>query len=138
MLIPAFNPSTIAEMVSYTLHGVAMSRASGTIAAVRVVTELADAAAVVDLVDPATYIEAPDPGREIFRATLLGARAVEAPDGQIAGGDVVGHDLRLGAKPSGGLGAVDPDVLGLVNHGVFSSCSCCPVWAARSVVPQAP
>ena len=78
MLIPAFNPSTIAEMVSYTLHGVAMSRASGTIAAVRVVTELADAAAVVDLVDPATYIESPDPGREIFRATLLGARAVEA------------------------------------------------------------
>ncbi|MEI7479989.1 MAG: indolepyruvate ferredoxin oxidoreductase family protein, partial [Actinomycetes bacterium] len=78
MLIPAFNPSTIAEMVSYTLHGVAMSRASGTISAVRVVTELADAAAVVDLVDPATYIEAPDASREVFRATLLGARAIEA------------------------------------------------------------
>ncbi len=78
MLMPAFNPSTIAEMVSYTLHGVAMSRASGTISAVRVVTELADAAAVVDLVDPATYIGAPNLDREVFRATLLGARAVEA------------------------------------------------------------
>ena len=78
MLIPAFNPSTIAEMVSYTLHAVAMSRSSGMVAAVRVVTELADAAAVVDLIDPATYIEVPDKDREPFRATLLGARAVEA------------------------------------------------------------
>ena len=78
LLIPAFNPSTVGEMVSYQLHAVAMSREAGTLTALRVVTDLADAAAVVDLIDPATYIPVPDPERPRFRATLLGARAVEA------------------------------------------------------------
>ena len=78
LMVPALNPSTVAELVSYGLHAVAMSRAAGTWSALRVVTDLADAAAVVDLVDPASFIPVPDPDRFIFRPTLLGARAVEA------------------------------------------------------------
>ncbi len=50
---------------------------------------------------------------------LVGARTVEAPDGQIRHTlrGAARHDLRLGAKLGGRLGAVDPDVLSLERHG---------------------
>ena len=78
LMLPTLNPSTIAEIISYGLHAIAMSRASGAWTALRIVTDLADAAAVVDLVDPASVVGAPDAHREHFHATLLGAMAVEA------------------------------------------------------------
>ena len=78
LMIPAFNPSTVGELITYGLHAVAMSRAAGVFTALRVVTDLADAAAVVDLVDPSTFIPEPDPDRFTLRHVLLGNRAVEA------------------------------------------------------------
>src|SRR5436309_3299471 len=53
---------------------------------------------------------------------LVGARAVEAPDGQVArlGHGLAGQHLGLRAQLGGRLGAVDPDVLRLVGHWVPS------------------
>jgi hypothetical protein len=49
----------------------------------------------------------------VLPGRLVGAGAVEAPDAQLG---AVREDLGLRPQTGGRLGAVDPDVLGLVNH----------------------
>ncbi|WP_165969535.1 indolepyruvate ferredoxin oxidoreductase family protein [Nonomuraea terrae] len=76
--MPLFAPSTVAEIIEYGLHAVAMSRATGLWAAMKIVADLADASATVDLGPPREDIPVPGGVSRGPAPVLLGAAALDA------------------------------------------------------------
>ena len=62
--MPVLYPSSVAEFHSFTLHGLAMSRASGCWVGLKLTTDLCDGGAVIDVsfAQPSTAIPEPPPG----------------------------------------------------------------------------
>ncbi len=78
LLVPLLTPSSVAEVLTFGLHAVAISRYAGTWVAMKIVADIADGSATVDLQDPASLIPAPDPGREIHEPVLIGPQSLDA------------------------------------------------------------
>ncbi|WP_181449016.1 indolepyruvate ferredoxin oxidoreductase family protein [Nonomuraea aridisoli] len=76
--MPLFAPSTVAEIIEYGLHAVAMSRATGLWAAMKIVADLADASATVDLGPLREDVPVPDGVSRGPAPVLLGAAALDA------------------------------------------------------------
>ncbi|WP_223166820.1 indolepyruvate ferredoxin oxidoreductase family protein [Nonomuraea sp. SYSU D8015] len=76
--MPLLAPGSVAEIIEFGLHAVAMSRATGLWTALKIVADIADAAATVDLGPLRAGI--PVPGRRPVEAPpiLLGAAALDA------------------------------------------------------------
>ncbi|GAA4094399.1 indolepyruvate ferredoxin oxidoreductase family protein [Nonomuraea soli] len=75
LFMPLLAPGSVAEIIEYGLHAVAMSRASGLWVGLKIVADIADASATVDLALP----ELPLPERtDTPVPTLVGPSAVEA------------------------------------------------------------
>ena len=77
MSVPLLAPSSVPEIISYGLHAVALSRASGLWTGLKIVADIADASTTVDLPALGAGIPAPtrtDPGAP---PTLLGPAAVD-------------------------------------------------------------
>ncbi|MFC5186650.1 indolepyruvate ferredoxin oxidoreductase family protein [Actinomadura harenae] len=75
--LPLLAPGTVAEIIEFGLHAVALSRASGLWAGLKIVADIADASAVVDLEEIRRTI--PMPVREERKApTLVGPASLDA------------------------------------------------------------
>lgn len=76
--MPLLAPSSVAEIIEYGLHAVAMSRATGLWVGLKIVADVADASSTVDL-DP-LRAGVPVPGQESRAPSpiLLGAAALDA------------------------------------------------------------
>ncbi|GAA5064321.1 indolepyruvate ferredoxin oxidoreductase [Thermocatellispora tengchongensis] len=76
--LPLLAPGTVAEIVQFGLHAVALSRESGLWTGLKIVADIADASATVDLAPLRAGI--PEPPRQERSAppTLVGPAAVEA------------------------------------------------------------
>ncbi|MFC4005861.1 indolepyruvate ferredoxin oxidoreductase family protein [Nonomuraea purpurea] len=76
--MPLLAPGSVAEVIEFGLHAVAMSRASGLWVGLKIVADVADASATVDL--DALAKDVPTPRRDDGRQppVLLGAAALDA------------------------------------------------------------
>ncbi|MEU8396757.1 indolepyruvate ferredoxin oxidoreductase family protein [Nonomuraea sp. NPDC048892] len=76
--LPLLAPSSVAEIIEYGLHAVAMSRATGLWVGLKIVADIADASATVDLGPLRAGV--PVPGQESRGPSpiLLGAAALDA------------------------------------------------------------
>ncbi|WP_026412457.1 indolepyruvate ferredoxin oxidoreductase family protein [Actinomadura oligospora] len=75
--LPLLAPGTVAEIIEFGLHAVALSRASGLWAGLKIVADIADASAVVDLEEIRRNI--PMPVREDRKVpTLVGPASLDA------------------------------------------------------------
>ena len=76
--MPLLAPGSVAEIVEYGLHAVALSRASGLWVGLKIVADIADASATVDLSGLARDV--PEPERRVVGdgPMLVGPTAVEA------------------------------------------------------------
>ncbi|MEV5573556.1 indolepyruvate ferredoxin oxidoreductase family protein [Spirillospora sp. NPDC052269] len=75
--LPLLAPGTVAEIIEFGLHAVALSRASGLWAGLKIVADIADASAVVDLEEIRRNI--PMPVHEERKApTLVGPASLDA------------------------------------------------------------
>jgi indolepyruvate ferredoxin oxidoreductase len=78
LLVPLLTPSSVAEVLTFGLHAIAMSRYAGIWVAMKMVADIADSSATVELEDPASFIPAPDPRREIHEPVLVGPQSLDA------------------------------------------------------------
>ncbi|MEV4253111.1 indolepyruvate ferredoxin oxidoreductase family protein [Spirillospora sp. NPDC049652] len=77
LALPLLAPGTVAEIIEFGLHAVALSRASGLWAGLKIVADIADASAVVDLEEIRRNI--PMPVREEREVpTLVGPASLDA------------------------------------------------------------
>ncbi|WP_211267148.1 indolepyruvate ferredoxin oxidoreductase family protein [Nonomuraea candida] len=76
--MPLLAPGTVAEIIEYGLHAVAMSRASGLWVGLKIVADIADASATVDLGPLRAGIPAPEGGARGPAPILLGPAALDA------------------------------------------------------------
>ncbi|MFC4908518.1 indolepyruvate ferredoxin oxidoreductase family protein [Actinomadura gamaensis] len=77
LALPLLAPGTVAEIIEFGLHAVALSRASGLWAGLKIVADIADASAVVDLEEIRRNV--PMPVREDRKVpTLVGPASLDA------------------------------------------------------------
>ncbi|MGV9377535.1 indolepyruvate ferredoxin oxidoreductase family protein [Nonomuraea sp. NPDC003707] len=76
--MPLLAPGSIAEIVEFGLHAVALSRATGLWAGLKIVADIADASATVDLGRLRAGIPMPDKRDRGAAPLLLGAAALDA------------------------------------------------------------
>jgi indolepyruvate ferredoxin oxidoreductase len=76
--VPLLAPGTVAEVVEYGLHAIALSRACGLWTGLKIVADVADASATVDLTGLAAGV--PEPARRPASAppTLVGPASLDA------------------------------------------------------------
>ncbi|WP_246148694.1 indolepyruvate ferredoxin oxidoreductase family protein [Nonomuraea turkmeniaca] len=76
--LPLLAPGSVAEIIEFGLHAVAMSRATGLWTGLKIVADIADASATVDLGPLRTGIPMPPDGRSGAAPILLGPAALDA------------------------------------------------------------
>ncbi|MEV0614042.1 indolepyruvate ferredoxin oxidoreductase family protein [Nonomuraea sp. NPDC050404] len=76
--MPLLAPGSVAEIIEYGLHAVAMSRATGLWVGLKIVADIADASATVDLGPLRAGIPAPEARVKGAAPILLGAAALDA------------------------------------------------------------
>ncbi|GAA0631784.1 indolepyruvate ferredoxin oxidoreductase family protein [Sporichthya brevicatena] len=76
--LPVFAPGSVAEVVEYGLHAVALSRASGLWTGLKIVADVADASATVEVGTAHLDLPVPDANARQRRFTLLGPAALDA------------------------------------------------------------
>ncbi|MFF9571493.1 indolepyruvate ferredoxin oxidoreductase family protein [Streptomyces sp. NPDC014685] len=76
--MPLLAPGSVAEILEYGLHAVALSRASGLWAGLKIVADIADASAVVDLDELRPDIPAPGRTDRGAPPTLVGPASLDA------------------------------------------------------------
>ncbi|MFI7148947.1 indolepyruvate ferredoxin oxidoreductase family protein [Nonomuraea sp. NPDC050022] len=78
LCVPLLAPGSVAEIIEFGLHAVALSRASGLWTGLKIVADLADASATVDLGSLRDGIPAPDHPSRPTPAALVGPAALDA------------------------------------------------------------
>ncbi|NBE99790.1 indolepyruvate ferredoxin oxidoreductase family protein [Nonomuraea sp. KC401] len=78
LAMPLLAPGSVAEIIEFGLHAVALSRATGLWAGLKIVADIADASATVDLAPLREHIPAPDRAARASSPILLGAAALDA------------------------------------------------------------
>ncbi|TDD05972.1 indolepyruvate ferredoxin oxidoreductase family protein [Nonomuraea deserti] len=78
LAMPLLAPGSIAEIIEFGLHAVALSRATGLWAGLKIVADIADASATVDLAPLREHIPVPDRATRAPSRILLGAAALDA------------------------------------------------------------
>ncbi|TDD21396.1 indolepyruvate ferredoxin oxidoreductase family protein [Nonomuraea diastatica] len=78
LAMPLLAPGSVAEIIEFGLHAVALSRATGLWAGLKIVADIADASATVDLGPLRAHIPAPDRAARASSPILLGAAALDA------------------------------------------------------------
>ncbi|MEO3804900.1 indolepyruvate ferredoxin oxidoreductase family protein [Nonomuraea sp. B1E8] len=78
LAMPLLAPGSIAEIIEFGLHAVALSRATGLWAGLKIVADIADASATVDLGPLREHIPFPDRAARASSPILLGAAALDA------------------------------------------------------------
>jgi indolepyruvate ferredoxin oxidoreductase len=78
LCVPLLAPGSVAEIIEFGLHAVALSRASGLWTGLKIVADLADASATVELGSLRDGIPAPDHPRRATPAALVGPAALDA------------------------------------------------------------
>ncbi|TDC01487.1 indolepyruvate ferredoxin oxidoreductase family protein [Nonomuraea longispora] len=78
LAMPLLAPGSVAEIIEFGLHAVALSRATGLWAGLKIVADIADASATVDLGPLREHIPAPDRAARASSPILLGAAALDA------------------------------------------------------------
>ncbi|MGW0807386.1 indolepyruvate ferredoxin oxidoreductase family protein [Nonomuraea sp. NPDC002799] len=76
--MPLLAPGSVAEIIEFGLHAVALSRATGLWAGLKIVADIADASATVDLGHLTKDIPAPVPDGSRSAPILLGPAALDA------------------------------------------------------------
>ncbi|MDT0485944.1 indolepyruvate ferredoxin oxidoreductase family protein [Streptomyces doebereineriae] len=76
--MPLLAPGSVADIVAYGLHAVAMSRTSGLWTGLKIVADLADASATVDVAGLVGQIPEPAAGTRTIGGALVGPKAVDA------------------------------------------------------------
>ncbi|MFG1696256.1 indolepyruvate ferredoxin oxidoreductase family protein [Nonomuraea sp. NPDC049309] len=76
--MPLLAPATVAEIIEYGLHAVAMSRASGLWVGLKIVADIADASATVDLGPLRAGVPVPERAAKGPAPILLGPAALDA------------------------------------------------------------
>lgn len=76
--MPLLAPGSVAEIIEFGLHAVALSRASGLWAGLKIVADIADASATVDLGAPYDGIPLPDHADRGKSPILVGPSALDA------------------------------------------------------------
>ncbi|WP_214324334.1 indolepyruvate ferredoxin oxidoreductase family protein [Nonomuraea sediminis] len=78
MYMPLLAPSSVAEIIEYGLHAVALSRRSGLWVGLKIVADIADASATVDLAALRESIPAPDHAERELSPALVGPASLDA------------------------------------------------------------
>lgn len=78
LCVPLLAPGSVAEIIEFGLHAVALSRVSGLWTGLKIVADLADASATVDLGSLRDGIPAPDHPSRATPAALVGPAALDA------------------------------------------------------------
>ncbi|MFG3530125.1 indolepyruvate ferredoxin oxidoreductase family protein [Streptomyces sp. NPDC047917] len=78
LAMPLLAPGSVAEILEYGLHAVALSRASGLWVGLKIVTDIADASAVVDLDELRPEVPAPARTDRGAPPTLVGPASLDA------------------------------------------------------------
>ncbi|HEY1969746.1 MAG TPA: indolepyruvate ferredoxin oxidoreductase family protein [Pseudonocardia sp.] len=78
LLMPVLAPGSVAEIIEFGLHAVALSRASGLWTGLKIVTEIADGSATVDLAHPPAGLELSGRTLPTTRPVLVGPASVAA------------------------------------------------------------
>ncbi|TDE59057.1 indolepyruvate ferredoxin oxidoreductase family protein [Nonomuraea mesophila] len=78
LAMPLLAPGSVAEIIEFGLHAVALSRATGLWAGLKIVADIADASATVDLAPLREHIPAPDRAARASSPILLGSAALDA------------------------------------------------------------
>ncbi|MFI7632963.1 indolepyruvate ferredoxin oxidoreductase family protein [Nonomuraea sp. NPDC049400] len=76
--MPLLAPGSVAEIIEFGLHAVALSRATGLWAGLKIVADIADASSTVDLGQLSAGIPVPDKRERGPAPILLGAAALDA------------------------------------------------------------
>ncbi len=76
--MPVLAPSSIAEIIEFGLHAVALSRASGLWVGLKLVADIADASATVDIDSLRPAIPDPDRTDRLAAAALVGPASLDA------------------------------------------------------------
>ncbi|RVX38363.1 indolepyruvate ferredoxin oxidoreductase [Nonomuraea polychroma] len=76
--MPLLAPGSVAEIIEFGLHAVALSRATGLWAGLKIVADIADASATVDLGPLRANIPMPPDGQSKAAPILLGPAALDA------------------------------------------------------------
>ncbi|GAA0240121.1 indolepyruvate ferredoxin oxidoreductase family protein [Cryptosporangium japonicum] len=76
--MPLLAPGTVAEIVEYGLHAVALSRASGLWVGLKVVADVADASATVDITGLTTGVPVPSGPHRAASPALVGPASLDA------------------------------------------------------------
>ncbi|MFG1925026.1 indolepyruvate ferredoxin oxidoreductase family protein [Cryptosporangium sp. NPDC048952] len=76
--MPLLAPGTVAEVVEYGLHAVALSRASGLWVGLKIVADVADASATVDVTGLSAAVPAPDRTPRPAPPALVGPASLDA------------------------------------------------------------
>jgi indolepyruvate ferredoxin oxidoreductase len=76
--MPLLAPASVAEILEFGLHAVALSRASGLWAGLKIVADIADAATTVDLVDVSSRIPLPPQANIMRTGALVGPGVQDA------------------------------------------------------------
>ncbi|MEV0347772.1 indolepyruvate ferredoxin oxidoreductase family protein [Nonomuraea sp. NPDC050680] len=78
LCVPLLAPGSVAEIIEFGLHAVALSRASGLWTGLKIVADLADASATVELGSLRDGIPAPDHPSRATPGALVGPAALDA------------------------------------------------------------
>ncbi|WP_374197203.1 indolepyruvate ferredoxin oxidoreductase family protein [Nonomuraea sp. NEAU-A123] len=78
LCVPLLAPGSVAEIIEFGLHAVALSRVTGLWTGLKIVADLADASATVDLGSLRDGIPAPDHAARATPAALVGPAALDA------------------------------------------------------------
>ncbi|WP_327045588.1 indolepyruvate ferredoxin oxidoreductase family protein [Microbispora sp. NBC_01189] len=78
LTMPLFAPGSVAEIIELGLHAVALSRATGLWAGMKIVTDVADSSATVDLGPLRAGVPAPDRTPRGAPPTLVGPASLDA------------------------------------------------------------
>ncbi|MFG1679595.1 indolepyruvate ferredoxin oxidoreductase family protein [Nonomuraea sp. NPDC049269] len=78
LCVPLLAPGSVAEIIEFGLHAVALSRVTGLWTGLKIVADLADASATVDLGSLRDGIPAPDHAARVTPAALVGPAALDA------------------------------------------------------------
>jgi indolepyruvate ferredoxin oxidoreductase len=83
LVLPLLAPGTVAEIIEFGLHAVALSRASGLWTGLKIVADIADASATIDVGALRHGIPLPPPTARPTLPPLVGAPAVDAEHDQL-------------------------------------------------------
>jgi indolepyruvate ferredoxin oxidoreductase len=77
LMVPLLAPATVADILTFGLHAVALSRACGLWTAMKIVADIADGSATVDVSDLGFAIPPPEADRRFISPLLLGSPSLD-------------------------------------------------------------